>query len=125
MLEGQTTELIDRLKSDAPEDSGVLPLKREPFIEDKWRCREFTWCGKDGANHCTEKRDQHIPHYCGSSRAHGSVSVLADMIKLNPSVQHRPNCGGAGKLSRWFRGRAMPKHKACSHNGHRPQLRGS
>ena len=64
---------------------------------------EFTWCDKDGANYCTEKRDQHIPLCCGSCRSHGSLSVFADRNNLvgrerrsdiNPSVLQRPNCGG-------------------------------
>jgi len=66
---------------------------------------EFTWCNKDGVNYCTESRNQHIPQYCGSCWAHGSVSALADRIKIarggkgidiNPSVQHLLNCGGVG-----------------------------
>jgi cathepsin X len=65
----------------------------------------FTWCNKDGKNYCTMSRNQHIPQYCGSCWAHGSVSALADRIKIarnaegidiNPSVQHILNCGGVG-----------------------------
>lgn len=71
---------------------------------------EFNWCnfngkGQDGVNYCTMSRNQHIPQYCGSCWAHGSVSALADRIKIkrkaqgidiNPSVQHMLNCGGVG-----------------------------
>jgi len=66
---------------------------------------DFTWCNKDGKNYCTMSRNQHIPQYCGSCWAHGSVSALADRIKIarggmgidiNPSVQHMLNCGGVG-----------------------------
>lgn len=65
----------------------------------------FTWCNKDGKNYCTMSRNQHIPQYCGSCWAHGSVSALADRIKIarnaegidiNPSVQHMLNCGNVG-----------------------------
>lgn len=65
----------------------------------------FTWCNKDGVNYCTMSRNQHIPQYCGSCWAHGSVSALGDRIKIarnatgidiNLSVQHILNCGGIG-----------------------------
>lgn len=65
----------------------------------------FTWCDNDGVNYCTMSRNQHIPQYCGSCWAHGSVSALGDRIKIarkakgidiNLSVQHILNCGGVG-----------------------------
>lgn len=66
---------------------------------------EFTWCEKDGVNYCTASLNQHIPQYCGSCWAHGSVSALQDRIKIareakgidiQLSVQHVLNCGGVG-----------------------------
>jgi cathepsin X len=65
----------------------------------------FSWCDKDGKNYCSMSRNQHIPQYCGSCWAHGSVSALADRVKIarggvgvdiNPAVQHLLNCGGVG-----------------------------
>jgi cathepsin X len=66
---------------------------------------DFNWCDKDGVNYCTASLNQHIPQYCGSCWAHGSVSALSDRIKIarkaqGPdvmlSVQHMLNCGGIG-----------------------------
>jgi len=50
-------------------------------------------------------RNQHIPQYCGSCWAHGSVSALGDRVKIarggkgvdvNVAVQHILNCANVG-----------------------------
>jgi len=65
----------------------------------------YNWCDMDGVNYCTASMNQHIPQYCGSCWAHGSVSALQDRIKIargaaSPdimlSVQHILNYGGGG-----------------------------
>jgi len=68
------------------------------------------WCDLDGKTYCTKSLNQHIPQYCGSCWAHGSVSALGDRIKIaqdrikgphhrieiDLSVQHILNCGDVG-----------------------------
>jgi len=65
----------------------------------------FSWCDKDGKNFCTMSRNQHIPQYCGSCWAHGTISALGDRVKIarnatgidiNLAVQHVLNCGNVG-----------------------------
>lgn len=66
---------------------------------------EHNWCDINGTSFCTPSRNQHIPQYCGSCWAHGSMSSLADRVKIArrgkgpdvmPSIQHMLNCGNAG-----------------------------
>jgi len=80
------------------------PLPHET-LTDEVLPKSFTWCNKDGVNYCTMSRNQHIPQYCGSCWAHGSVSALGDRIKIarkgqgidiNLAVQHILNCGNVG-----------------------------
>ena len=68
----------------------------------------FTWCNRDGVNYCTPSLNQHIPQYCGSCWAHGTLSALADRIKIarraqgmdiQLSVQHLLNCNGHGSCN--------------------------
>eukprot|EP00462_Mataza_sp_D1_P008130 CAMPEP_0175163218 /NCGR_PEP_ID=MMETSP0087-20121206/25621_1 /TAXON_ID=136419 /ORGANISM="Unknown Unknown, Strain D1" /LENGTH=322 /DNA_ID=CAMNT_0016451885 /DNA_START=40 /DNA_END=1008 /DNA_ORIENTATION=+ len=65
----------------------------------------WNWGDMNGTSYLTMSRNQHIPQYCGSCWAHGSVSALGDRIKIarkaqgidiNLSVQHILNCGNIG-----------------------------
>jgi len=58
----------------------------------------------NGVSYLTHNLNQHLPQWCGSCWAHGSLSALADRIKIarnasigsadiNLSVQHVLNCG--------------------------------
>lgn len=64
---------------------------------------EFDWNDVDGRSYLTPSRNQHIPQYCGACWAFGSLTALADRIKIarrgaGPdvvlSVQFVLNCGG-------------------------------
>merc|ERR1712072_1435313 len=82
----------------------ISPLPQD-YIPTSALPTNFSWCDKDGVNYCTKSLNQHIPQYCGSCWAHGSVSALGDRIKImrkaqapeiNLSVQHILNCGNVG-----------------------------
>ena len=90
-----------RGNSSSPSSHDALPVPDGGFPD------AFTWCDKDGVNYCTPSLNQHIPQYCGSCWAHGSISALQDRIKIarqgnvghadiQLSVQHVLNCANAG-----------------------------
>merc|ERR1712178_33035 len=88
-------------------NSTVSPLPHE-YLAMESLPEEYNRCDMNGTNYCTKSLNQHIPQYCGSCWAHGSVSALGDRIKIaraqkgevgpdiNLSVQHILNCGNVG-----------------------------
>ena len=70
--------------------------------------QSFTWSNVDGVNYLTKNLNQHIPVYCGSCWAHGSISSLSDRIKImrkaawpdiNLSIQFLLNCQMGGSCN--------------------------
>ena len=88
-----------------PHGFGIKSPLPQDYIATSDLPLEHNWCDLNGQNFCTMSRNQHIPQYCGSCWAHGSISALGDRIKIarnatgidiNLSVQHMLNCGGIG-----------------------------
>jgi len=70
--------------------------------------KSFSWSNVNGVNYLTKNLNQHAPVYCGSCWAHGSVSALADRIKImrkaaypdiNLSIQFILNCRLGGSCN--------------------------
>ena len=70
--------------------------------------QSFTWSNVEGVNYLTKNLNQHIPVYCGSCWAHGSISAFADRIKIarkaawpdiNLSIQFLLNCHMGGSCN--------------------------
>lgn len=83
-------------------DDHTSPLPHT-YISEEDLPDNFNWGDIDGKSYLTHSLNQHLPHYCGSCWAHGSLSALADRIKIardaqgddiNLSIQYLLNCGG-------------------------------
>ena len=84
----------------------------------------WDWRNINGTNYVTKNLNQHIPQYCGSCWAHGSMSALADRIKIgrlaewpdvNLAIQDILNCGAeAGSC---MGGTALGAYRYVAENG--------
>jgi len=94
--------------------------------------KEFDWGDLNGKSYLTQNLNQHVPQYCGSCWAHGTLSALADRIKIqrlsrskfkskpdiNLSAQVLLNCasetagsclgGTPGGAYQWIMGNGIP-----------------
>ena len=93
---------IRYLESHKIQQDYQLPLPSS-YIDPKDLPDSFTWANVDGKSYLTASLNQHVPQYCGSCWAHGTLSALADRIKIarnasgediNLSIQFILNCGG-------------------------------
>ena len=89
--------LLEREKITGPRAHELMEVKDLPAGHD--------WRNVNGTNFLTESRNQHIPQYCGSCWAFGTLSSLNDRLKIAkkggfPEVILAPqvliNCGGGG-----------------------------
>lgn len=80
----------------------VVSPRPESYIADSALPANWTWQDVNGTNFLTKSLNQHIPTYCGSCWAHGSMSSLADRVKIirnaawpdiNFAIQVILNCG--------------------------------
>lgn len=91
-----------KIRDDAVHNSKQLSALPHTYIDRDDLPASFTWSDVDGVSYLTHSLNQHIPQYCGSCWAHGSISSLGDRIKIarkatgddiNLSIQFILNCG--------------------------------
>lgn len=89
-------------------DEHVVSPRPHTYIKPDDLPASWDWRDIDGVSYVSEDRNQHIPQYCGSCWAHGTLSSIADRIRIAtknkvrgamPSVQALINCGDAGSCN--------------------------
>jgi len=89
-----------RLGTAANEYTSPLPIS---YTDVNDLPESFDWGNVGGVSYLTRSLNQHLPNWCGSCWAHGSLSSLADRIKIAReaagvdvalSIQYILNCGG-------------------------------
>jgi len=90
-----------KIRDDAVHNNVKSPLPHT-YLAGEDLPDSFSWADVDGVSYLTHSLNQHIPQYCGSCWAHGSISSLGDRIKIargaqgddiNLSIQFILNCG--------------------------------
>jgi len=90
---------IRRLGTITNDYHSPLPIS---YVNPKDLPQSFDWGDVGGRSFLTHSLNQHLPNWCGSCWGHGSLSALADRIKIargakstdiNLSVQYVLNCG--------------------------------
>ena len=90
---------IQRLGTITDDYHSPLPIS---YVNPKDLPQSFDWGDVGGRSFLTHSLNQHLPNWCGSCWGHGSLSALADRIKIardgkstdiNLSVQYVLNCG--------------------------------
>jgi cathepsin X len=117
LLFGAAGASTDRLNEYVPSIDVEAHLRRHPGKQNSLRGatpitstlpQSFDWGNMNGTNYLTKNLNQHIPVYCGSCWAHGSISALGDRIKIarkarwpdiNLSIQFLLNCRFGGSCN--------------------------
>jgi cathepsin X len=79
------------------QQSYELPLP-STYVDPTLLPESFNWANINGKSYITASLNQHLPQYCGSCWAHGSLSALADRIKIARNASSQDihfviNCG--------------------------------
>ena len=72
---------VDRSFESGLKDLITTPRPSE-LIDETELPLNFDWSNLEGRSYTTKPLNQHIPQYCGSCWAHGSVSALGDRIRI-------------------------------------------